>query len=59
VEEAVKLEAWFVMEKETKNTVRYQEEVESHPLIRYIYIQKTAVELLKVPVRIKITIEKA
>jgi hypothetical protein len=55
----IQLDAYFVMEKETKNTVRFQEETEGHPLVGYLYLQKSAVQLLGLLQRIKITIEPA
>lgn len=51
------LEAWFVAEKETKSTVRYQEEAEGYPLIGFLYLKKSAVDLLGKPQRIKIVIQ--
>lgn len=59
MEETHKLEATFLVERETKNTIRYQEEAESHPLIGIVYVQKAAINLLGSPKRIKVTIEPA
>jgi hypothetical protein len=54
---AMKLERVFEMEKETKNTVRYQEEqVEGQPpVIGTIYVQKWA--LKGIPNKVKVTLE--
>jgi hypothetical protein len=53
-----KLEATFVMERPTKNTIRYQEEG-SNPVVGTLYIQKSHITELGTPQRIKITIERA
>jgi len=46
-------------EKETKNTVRYQEVVSDQPpIIGTLYIQKYAIKRIGDPDRIKVTIEK-
>ncbi len=55
------LTATFVRGKETKNTLRYEEEAgESSPLIVTIYVQKTTLKRLagdQPPKRIRVTIE--
>lgn len=53
----MKLERVFEMEKETKNTIRYQEEkVEGQPpVIGTIYVQKWA--LTGIPSKVKVTLE--
>lgn len=55
-----KLEASFSLEKETKNTVRYQEdETDSPPIIGTIYVKKWALKRLNgssYPQRITVTI---
>jgi hypothetical protein len=53
-----KLEATFVMERPTKNTIRYQEEG-SNTVVGTLYIQKSHITELGTPQRIKITIERA
>ncbi|MSQ22498.1 MAG: hypothetical protein EXR53_04220 [Dehalococcoidia bacterium] len=58
MDETERLEAWFTAERETKNTIRYQEETESHPLIGILYIHKATVALLGNPQRIKVTLVK-
>ena len=57
MEKAEILEAWFIAERETKNTIRYQKEPDSHPSIGILYVQKAAVPLLGSPQQIKVTIE--
>ena len=58
-----KLELRFTYEKETKNTIRYQEELgdEAHSsrdiAVGTVYIQKEALGL-PVPQRLKVTIEE-
>jgi hypothetical protein len=55
----MKLEATFTLERETKNTYRYQEELSSSgkpPVIGTLYIQKWAVGS-PLPRRIKIIVE--
>jgi hypothetical protein len=49
----------FAAEKKTTRTVRYQEYVPfgSEPLVGFIYIQKTTLERMGFPERIKVTIE--
>lgn len=57
-----KLTAVFVLEKETKNTVRYAEEPEAAPIMNSAYVQKWALKQLgggKYPSKIRITIEVA
>ena len=53
-----KLEAIFTVEKDTKNTRRYQEQAGSGPpIINTLYVQKWALEQLgkgKLPERIKV-----
>lgn len=52
------LEMTFDLEKETKNTKRYAENVdEGPPKINTLYIQKWAVRQLGDPKRVKVTIE--
>jgi len=53
----MKLERVFGMEKETKNTVRYQEEQAEGqpPVIGTIYVQKWA--LKSIPSKVKVTLE--
>lgn len=55
--EESRLEAWFVAERETKNTVRYQEATDGQPLIGYLYLQKSAVALLGAPRRLRVILE--
>jgi hypothetical protein len=54
---AMKLERVFELEKETKNTVRYQEvQAEGQPpVIGTIYVQKWALKGL--PKKVKVTLE--
>ena len=53
-----KIVAEFEIEKETKNTIRYEEITEGRPpVIRTIYIQKWALGK-NPPKKIKITIEE-
>lgn len=53
------LTAVLTKEKETKNTVRFQEvEGDQPPVVGTVYVQKYAVKKLGDPERIKITIEK-
>jgi hypothetical protein len=54
---AMKLERVFEMEKETKNTVRYQEvQTEGQPpVIGTIYVQKWA--LKGIPKKVKVTLD--
>ncbi|MSQ41258.1 MAG: hypothetical protein EXR55_06365 [Dehalococcoidia bacterium] len=59
MEDTVKLEATFLVVRETKNTIRYVEEAESHPLVGTLYVHKAAVSLLGNPKRLKVTIEAA
>lgn len=47
----------FVREKETKNTIRFQEEVgENPPIIGTLYVQKFAVNKLGNPNKLTVTI---
>lgn len=56
--EMKKIEAEFEIEKETKNTIRYEEVTEGRPpAIRTIYIQKWALGK-NPPKKIKVTIEE-
>lgn len=53
-----KIEAEFEIEKETKNTIRYEEVTDGKPpVIRTLYIQKWALGK-NPPKRIKVTIEE-
>ena len=53
-----KIEAVFEIERETKNTIRYEEVTEGMPpAIRTIYIQKWALGK-NPPKRIKVTVEE-
>ena len=52
----MKLERFFEVEKETKNTIRYAEKAEGQPpVIGTIYIQKWAMK--GTPKQVKITLE--
>ena len=51
-----KVERFFEVEKETKNTIRYAEVAEGEPpIIGTIYVQKWALE--GIPNRVKVTLE--
>lgn len=50
-----KLELTFKKERETKNTIRYQEETSSSPAIETLYIQKSVLGKVP-PQRLKVTI---
>lgn len=55
-----KLELRFVQEKETKNTVRYKEEVEfasNTPFVGVLYLRREAVQALGNPGSLVVTIE--
>lgn len=55
-----KLTATFTTEKETKNTIRFAEEVSTDaPLIGTIYVQKYALNRLSNPSKIRVTVEAA
>jgi len=57
-EKMKKIEAVFEIERETKNTIRYEEVTEGMPpAIRTIYIQKWALGK-NPPKRIKVTVEE-
>jgi len=53
-----KLEVLLCVEKETKNTIRFEEVLEEgeFPVVRNLYIQKPHFEQLGKPQRIKLTI---
>lgn len=54
------LKTWFTLEKETKNTVRYQEDTETAPLIGTLYVKKWALKQLNdgsYPERIELTLD--
>ena len=52
----MRLERVFEIEKETKNTIRYQEVAEGQPpVIGTIYVQKWALE--GTPKKVKVTLE--
>jgi hypothetical protein len=58
--EKQKLTAVFTVEKETKNTIRYQEVVSTEPpVVGTIYIQKYAANKLGNPSKITVTVEAA
>ena len=52
-----KLELVFEQEKETKNTVRYQEVADDEPVVGTLYVQKWAAKKLGNTTKIKLTIE--
>lgn len=50
--------ATFVVEKETKNTIRFSEEpADGPPITNTIYVQKWAIANLGNPDKIRVTIE--
>lgn len=51
----------FVREKETKNTVRFQEVVDEdgNPVVGMLYVQKSALKELDSPEELVVQIEKA
>lgn len=52
----MKLERFFELEKETKNTIRYAEVAEGQPpVIGTVYVQKWALQ--GTPKRVKVTLE--
>lgn len=57
--EYMDIEADFELEKETKNTFRYQEvTTDKHPpYIKTLYVQKWALSKIGNPQKIKVTIE--
>ena len=58
---AGKLEAVFVLEKETKNTKRFSEEPSQSgpPIVNTLYVQKWALINLGNPEKLRVTIEAA
>lgn len=58
--EEKQLSATFSKEKETKNTIRFAEDVDNEaPIVGTIYVQKYALNRLSNPSKIKVTIEAA
>ena len=54
------LELSFQRERETKNTVRYEEQVtDAPPVVGTLYLQKYALNRLGNPDRLRVTIEAA
>ena len=54
------LELSFERERETKNTVRYEEQVtDEPPVVGTLYLQKYALNRLGNPDRLRVTIEAA
>jgi hypothetical protein len=54
----VTLELTFQRERETKNTVRYEEQVgDEPPIVGTLYVQKYAVNRIGNPERLRVTIE--
>ena len=54
------LELGFQRERETKNTVRYEEQVtDAPPVVGTLYLQKYALNRLGNPDRLRVTIEAA
>ena len=52
-----KIETFLVLEKETKNTYRYQEKPGKVPALRTLYVQKWAIGS-NPPKEIKVTVEE-
>lgn len=58
--EKQKLTAVFTVEKDTKNTIRFQEVIGTEPpIINTLYVQKYAVNKLGNPSKITVTVEAA